>query len=152
MYQLISKIYKLKKLLVITKTVPIGLSLAVIMLFSACSKKMSFSNSSVVPAAVGSVKVKSDKNKNHTIDISISNLAPASRLSPPQNTYVVWMVTESNGTKNIGQLNSSSGFMSKSLSGSLKTVTSFQPTSFFITAEDDGDVQYPGTTLVLKTN
>lgn len=110
-----------------------------------------FSNSDIVPAAVGSVKIKSDNNNNQTIEVSVKHLAPSTKLSPPQNTYVVWMVTENNGNQNIGQLNSSSGLLSKTLKASLKTVTSFNPTSFFITAEDNGNVQYPGTTVVLRT-
>ena len=125
---------------------------AFVIIISSCSKKMMFGSSSVVPAAVGSVKVKTDKNKNHTVQVSVTHLAPASKLSPPKNTYVVWMVTESSGTKNIGQLNSSGSFLSKALKGSLKTVTSFNPSSFFITAEENGNVQYPGSPIVLSTN
>lgn len=112
---------------------------------------MMFSGSNIVPAATGSVKIKTDKNKNHTVQVSVANLAPVSKLSPPQNTYVVWMVTESNGTINIGQLKSSGSLLSKALKASLQTVTSFTPKSFFITAEDNGDVQFPGTYLVLTT-
>ena len=116
------------------------------------TKKMMFASSSVVPAATGSVKIKTDNNKNHTIEVSVTNLASADKLSPPKNIYVVWMITENNGTKNIGQLNSSSGFLSKTMKASLKTVTSFNPTSFFITAEDNGDIQYPQSSTVLTTN
>ena len=122
-----------------------------LVLISACSKKMTFGNSAIVPVAVGSVKLKTDKKKNHTVQVSVTNLAPASKLSPPKNTYVVWMVSEGNGTKNIGQLSSSGSLLSKKLKGSLKTVTSFNPSSFFITAEDNGSVQYPGTPIVLST-
>lgn len=142
----------MKKLPAIKKTVFVGLTVALIMIFSSCAKKMMFSSSSVVPAAVGSVKIKSDKNKNHNIQVSVTNLAPASKLTPPQNTYVVWMVTEGNGIKNIGQLKSSSSLVSKALKGSLKTVTPFNPTNFFITAENNGEVQYPDSTIVLTTH
>jgi hypothetical protein len=125
--------------------------MAAVMVFSSCAKKIMFASSAVVPAAAGSVKIKSDKNKNHTIEISVNNLAPSEKLTPPKKTYVVWMITESNGTKNIGQLNSSSSMLSSALKANLKTVTSFTPSSFFITAEDDGDVQYPASTVVLTT-
>ncbi|MCP9768727.1 hypothetical protein EGI22_12445 [Lacihabitans sp. LS3-19] len=111
---------------------------------------MAFKNSSVVPAAVGSINLKSDKNNNHTIKISINHLAPASQLTPPYNTYVVWMVTENNETKNIGQLISSSSFLSKALKGSLSAVSSYKPVSFFISAENEGNVEYPGL-IVLST-
>ena len=120
------------------------LSALVLTTFSSCSKKMTFSNSSIVPAAVGSIDLKSDKNNNHSIKINIDHLAPASQLTPPYKTYVVWMVTENNETKNIGQLISNSSFLSKSLKGHLSAVTSFKPVSFFITAENEGNVEYPG--------
>lgn len=55
---------------------------------------------------------------------------------------VVWMETSGNGTKNIGSLNTSSGFLSGKMKSSLKTVTPYKPTGFYITAEDDASVQY----------
>lgn len=128
------------------------IALMSIILLPGCSRKLTFNNSSVVPAAMGYVKMKSDKNNNHTIDVSVTNLAPADKLTPAKKTYVVWMVTEDNGTKNIGQINTSGSLLSKTLKGSLQTVTSFKPVSIFITAEDDATVQYPGTTIVLNTN
>ncbi len=126
------------------------LSILGFIMFSSCSQKMTFTSSARVPAAVGSVNLKSDKNNNHTIRISINNLAPASQLTPPYQTYVVWMVTENNETKNIGKLRSNTGFLSKALKGSLSTVSSFKPVSFFITAENEGNVEYPGS-IVLST-
>ena len=62
------------------------------------------------------------------------------------------METQSNGTKNIGSLNTSSGFLSGKMKSSLKTVTPFKPTGFFITAEDDATAQYANGQVVLRTN
>ena len=120
-------------------------------LLTACSQKMNFTASPVVPAAEGSVKLKKDKNDNYVIDVNIIRLAEPDRLQPPKETYVVWMRTKSNGTKNIGQLQSSSGLLSKTLKASLNTVTPFEPESFFITAENDGAAVYPGSEIVLET-
>ncbi len=120
--------------------------------FSSCARKISFQTSSVVPAARGTVKVKKDKNNNNEIKISLSDLADPSRLQPPKKTYVVWMETDNNNTKNIGQISSSTGFLSSKLSASFETVSSFNPVKIFITAEDDGNIQYPGTQVVLSTN
>ncbi|MEP7253807.1 MAG: hypothetical protein ABI683_15550 [Ginsengibacter sp.] len=119
---------------------------------SSCAKKMTFGTSSVVPAAEGSVKIKSDKNKNTSVDLSVERLADPQRLNPSKKTYVVWMETASNGTKNIGSLNTSSGFLSGKMKSSLKTVTPYKPTGFFITAEDDASVQYANGQVVLRTN
>ena len=105
----------------------------------------------MVPAAEGSVKVKKDGNSNYKIDLNVMRLAEPNRLDPPREMYIVWMETEQNGRKNIGQLKTSSGFLSKTLKSSLNTVTSFKPTGFFITAEDDANIQYPGGQKVLST-
>jgi len=121
-------------------------------LLESCAKKISFSTSSVVPAAEGSVKVKKDKNNNYNIELKVMRLADAKRLDPPKQLYVVWMETEQNGTKNIGQLKTSSSMLSKTLKSSLKTVSSFQPKAIFITAEDNADIQYPGGQVVLRSN
>lgn len=117
----------------------------------ACARKMNFTRSVVVPAAEGNVKIKKDKNNNYAIDVSVLHLADVKKLQPPKQTYVVWMQTRDHGTKNIGQLKSSSGLLSKALKASLSAVTSFQPTGFFITAEESGDIQYPGGQTVLIT-
>ena len=123
-----------------------------LLLLTSCAHKISFQNSSVVPAARGDVKVKKDNNHNYVISISLANLAEVNRLQPPKNTYVVWMVTDDQLTKNIGQIKSSTGRFSSSLKASFKTVSSFKPSKIFITAEDDGDIQYPASQVVLSTN
>jgi hypothetical protein len=124
----------------------------VLFYFSSCARKISFLTSSVVPAAEGTVKVNKDKNKNYHIQISLSNLAEPNRLQPSKNTYVVWMETDDNAVKNIGQINTSTGFLSKKLKASFETVTPVKPTKIFLTAEDDANVQYPGMQVVLTTN
>lgn len=121
-------------------------------LLLSCSKKMVFASSSVVPAAEGSVKYKKGKNNNYHIDLKVLHLANSNKLTPARATYVVWMETESNGTKNLGQLKSSGSLLSSTLKGSLSAVTAFQPKSFFITAEDNSNISYPGGEVVLKTN
>jgi hypothetical protein len=118
---------------------------------TSCARKIRFTNSLVVPAAEGSVKLKKDKNNNYTIDLSVTNLAAPQRLSPPKQTYIVWMETEGSGTKNIGLLNSSSSLFSSALKSSLKTVTAFKPVRIYITAEDNSTTQYPAGQVVLNT-
>jgi len=124
----------------------------VLFFFSSCARKISFQTSSVVPAARGDVKVKKDNNNNYSIQISLNNLAEPKRLEPSKNTYVVWMESSDNVTKNIGQINSSTGFLSNKLKASFETVSSTRPTKIFLTAEDDAGIQYPGTQVVLTTN
>ncbi|MES1160846.1 MAG: hypothetical protein ABUM51_08820, partial [Bacteroidota bacterium] len=127
------------------------LVLLIITAFEACAQKINFTTSSVEPAAVGRVKVKKDNNNNYVIDVKITHLASPKRLNPPKDLYVVWIETGNNGIKNIGKIHSSSGFLSQTLKGSLKAVTSFKPIKVFITAETDGDIHHPGIPVVLTT-
>lgn len=128
------------------------LTIVIVVLFNSCATSVKFLNSSIVPGARGSVKIKNDKNKNYVIQISLTDLAESQRLQPSKLTYVVWMVTDRETTKNVGKLNSSRGILSKQLKGSFKTVSSSKPIKIFITAEDDASIQYPGTQVVLSTD
>lgn len=132
-------------------SISVMLVITIILSITSCSQKIPFAISSVVPSAEGSVKVKSDKNNNYTIELSVVRLVDPARLTPTKVGYIIWMQTEKNGIQNIGQLISSSGFMSKKQKGSLNTVTPFKPTRFFITSEDNLSVQYPGE-IILETN
>ena len=123
-----------------------------IIFLSSCAQKIGFVTSSAVPAAEGQVKVKKDDNNNYSIKINMKNLAEPKRLTPSRSTYVVWMDSDGNGSKNLGQLKSSSGLFSSALKASLETTSPYKPKRIFITAEDSGDIQYPGTQVVLTTN
>ena len=125
---------------------------SLLVLFNSCSRKITFLNSSVVPAAEGTVKVTKDNNKNYKIHVSLSNLAEPQRLQPSKAMYVVWMDTDNNATQNIGQINTSSGFFGGKKKSSFETVSSSKPTRIFLTAEDDAKVQYPGEQRVLSTD
>lgn len=128
--------------------------LIIMMLFSisSCAKKWEFLTSTVVPAARGTVKVKTDSNKNHVIKLDITNLAEPERLQTPKKLYMVWMLTDQDVTKNLGQIKTSSGTFSKTLKASFETVSTFMPVKIFITAEDDPNIQYPGWEIVLTTD
>ena len=119
--------------------------------FQSCANKIPFNTSTIVPTADGRVKVKRDNNNNYSIDINIRHLANPKKLVPAKNMYIVWAETQQNGTKNIGRLNSSSGFLSRTLKSSLNTVLPYKPTMIFITAEDEPGIEYPGSQVVMTT-
>lgn len=122
------------------------------LVIASCSSTESFLNSSVVPAATGTVKVKKDKNENYAIKVEIKDLADVERLQTSKDTYVLWMETENGRKENLGQLVSSSSFLSKQHVASLETITSYKPLRFFVTAENGIDVRYPDSMEILKTN
>jgi hypothetical protein len=128
------------------------LATTIMFAFFSCAHKTSFQTSAVVPAARGDVKVKKDDNNNYHIKVKISGLAEAKRLEPAKQVYVIWLESEEHIIKNLGQINSSSGLLSKTLKASFETVSSVKPIKVFITAEDNASAQYPGTHIILSTN
>lgn len=115
-------------------------------LISACSKKVVFPTSTVLPAADAVVKIDKDDSNNYDINLEVENMAKPDRLDPPRKTYVVWMVSEKNGTINMGNLK-----INNKLKGSLEAVTPYKPICFFITAEEKQDVATPSTQVVLNS-
>lgn len=122
------------------------------LLLSSCAQKINFQTSQVVPAARGFVQIKKDNNENYVISLQLDKLAEVERLTPEKSTYIIWMNTAQNGTKNIGLLNSSTTTFSNKLKASFNTVTSFQPTRIFITAENDGNAAYPSDKIIVTTD
>jgi hypothetical protein len=127
-------------------------ALVTLFFFSSCATTVSFMTSSIAPAARGDVTIKGDKNKNWVIQIEVQNLAEIERLQSSSTTYVAWLLTDQEVSKNIGKLKSSGGIISRQLKASLKTVSSSKPIKIFITAEDDANVQYPGEKVILSTD
>jgi hypothetical protein len=118
---------------------------------SSCAHKTTFLTSTVVPAAEGTINWKKDTNDNYVITIKMVNLAEVERLQPPKKAYVVWLENQEGRPKNLGQINSSHETFSKKLKATFETVSSFKPTKIFITAEDESDVNYPSSMIVLQS-
>src|SRR4051794_6542480 len=86
-----------------------------LLMFSSCAKKLRFDTSPVVPAAEGRVKYKKDDNGNYAISVKIRELTDPKKLTPPKNTFVLWMETDQNNVQNLGQIVSSSGIFTDGL-------------------------------------
>ena len=123
-----------------------------ILLVTSCATNVSFLNSSVVPAAKGTVKIKKDNNKNYQINLEIKDLAEVERLQSSKQMYVVWMETERGIYENLGQLHSSTGFMSKQHTASLESSSPYKPVRIFVTAENESNVQNPDSKEILTTD
>jgi hypothetical protein len=116
------------------------------------AKKVGFLSSSVVPAARGYVKVTRDINENYIIRVNVSNLAEVNRLQPSKQAYVVWMITDREIIVSIGQINSSTTFLSTKLKASFNKISLSKPIKIFITAEDDAKNQIPNDQVILTTD
>jgi hypothetical protein len=144
---------KTKRLCSGTKSILVALfTAAMIISFNSYAAKPKFLPSSVVPSTEGYAKVKKDKNNNYAIEINLYNLPEANRLDPPKKTYVVWMVTQDDMTKNMGQINTSKKALSRTSKSSFNTVSPSKPVKIFITAEDEALLQDPGRQQVISTD
>lgn len=57
-----------------------------------------------------------------------------------------------NRFKNLGQLRSGKKLFSSARRAALKTVTTFEPMRFFITAENNAGIEYPDYGHILETD
>jgi len=108
---------------------------------------MTFLNSTVAPAATGTIRVKKDKNANYIVNVDVANLAPSKNLDPPKNTYLVWMESNDRSVRKLGQLNPSGRALEAKMSATAVT----SPDVVFVSAEDNADVEYPAGPTVLTT-
>ncbi|NEV93490.1 hypothetical protein G3567_04910 [Psychroflexus sp. YR1-1] len=126
------------------------LSVFAVFFITSCATRVDFPNSETVPGAEVSAKIKMDNNNNYKIDLTAVNLASPDRLEPPREMYVVWIET-SRGTKNLGQLNISSGLFSEVKKGTLTTTTAFKPERIVITAERTSSNNEPSSYVVTSS-
>jgi hypothetical protein len=142
----------MRKMKILKQNIFSGILMVTLLFFiTSCGINESFLRSSVVPAATGYVKVKKDENQNYAIKLKVNDLAESDRLQSSKKMYVVWMQTENGNFENLGQLQTSTGFMSKQRTASMETVSTHKPVRFFITAENEQNVQFPDRETILTT-
>lgn len=121
------------------------------LLFSSCSKRISFPPSAVVPGVEPQAKVKKTDDGDYRISLDVNHLVRPEQLSPPKNHYVVWINTEDQGLKNIGELKNRSGMFANTRRASFERTIGFKPTQIFVTSENSTDVQFPGDQTVFRS-
>jgi hypothetical protein len=116
-------------------------------LLAGCATTAKFPISTVAPAAEISAKKTMDKNKNYVIELVALNLTSTDRLNPPKNHYNVWIVTEQNDYKNLGQV-----MNANAKKVVFKTLTPFNPKEIILTAEDEGNRLMPAGIEIARTS
>jgi hypothetical protein len=103
-------------------------------------------NSSEIPAAEGSVRLKHTKNGNVEIKLTVKHLAPAGRITPGANVFVVWARGLEPGAEaqNLGALKTD-----KNLNGKLTAGTAMASFDLFITCEQSQTATFPAAPELL---
>lgn len=95
-----------------------------------CNKSIDMQVAPGFPAATGRVRVSKDKNQNTIAELTVKNLAPPERLTPPQQYYVVWLQPPGRFPENRGQL-----LLDSKLSGKKAVTTPHKEFDLYVTAE-----------------
>lgn len=114
------------------------LLLVFMIVIMSCTSIKTFPVSDIAPAAEITVKQKTDNDDNNEVKVKAKYLASPDRVSNNATAYVVWLVSEENGIKNIGALYNKNGENSE-----LETITSFIGLEIFITAEKEAEISQP---------
>ncbi|MCC5937913.1 MAG: hypothetical protein JJU34_11590 [Lunatimonas sp.] len=128
------------------------LAVAVGFLASSCGPKIYFPVSAVVPAAEPKADIKKTKEGAYRVKLDVNNLALPERLSPPKRNYVVWVNTETQGVRNIGELKNRRGMLANTGKASFLGTVPEKPTQIIVTAENNPNVQFTGDHTVLRSD
>jgi hypothetical protein len=148
-----------------TKNIFSGIIVTMMLLtFYSCAKKHTVARTeqpatteTLTQAAVvenkGQVQIKRDATGNYVIQINLKELEEINKLeATSKKAYIVWMNADNEMTKNLGQINSNSGWLSDKSKASFEAVSALKPTKVFITEEDMTEVKNPGKKIIWSTN
>lgn len=107
-------------------------------LMTSCLNTVKFPVSQTAPAADITAKTKKQGSSNYLVKITANNLADSERLSPSKKIYVIWAVSETGVTRNVGHFIQKNAVMS-----TYKASFPYKPVEIFITAEDEEDLCKP---------
>lgn len=118
-----------------------------VMMITSCATTAKFPVSTVAPAAEISAKKTLDKNKNYVVELVALNLTSPERLNPPKDHYNVWIITEQNEYKNLGQI-----MNANAKRVNFKTLSPYNPKQIIVTAEDEGNRLLPTGIEISRTS
>ena len=112
---------------------------------AAWSREDKLTNTGLDPSAQGTVATSTDRNGNVEVEVKVKHLAPAQRLVPPHQAYLVWVQPRGAQAELLGALRVNDG-----QEGSLKATTTHKDFEVLVTAEDSINPQVPSTNAVLR--
>ncbi|HEX2329531.1 MAG TPA: hypothetical protein VHN74_12475 [Candidatus Angelobacter sp.] len=116
-----------------------------VLALAAAAREDKLTNTGTTPAAEGKVITGNDRNGNTEVEIQVKHMAAPQSLTPPRQTYLVWVQPRGQAPELLGALR-----INSDLEGSLKASTTYKDFDLLITAEDQLHVDQPSSTVVLK--
>jgi hypothetical protein len=112
---------------------------------AAWGREDKLTNTGTAPAAEGKIITDNDRNGNTGVNIQVKHMATPQSLTPPRQTYLVWIQPRGKDAELLGALR-----VNENLEGSLKAATTYKDFDVLITAEDNMKPETPSSTVVLK--
>ncbi len=97
------------------------------------------------------MQIKRDAAGNFVIQLLLKDLQAVKLMKPAKEGYVVWLVTETNVTSNIGIIEGANTWTDKKDKVKFEAVSAVKPFKLFITAETNLKAEKPGTQVVWST-
>lgn len=113
---------------------------------AAWSREDKLTNTSLTPAAQGKILTSTDSNGNTVVEIKVEHLATPQSLTPPQQTYLIWVRPRGEQADLLGALRVDPN----SLRGSYKGTTTYKDFDVLITAENNNKADVPSNMVILK--
>jgi PBP1b-binding outer membrane lipoprotein LpoB len=114
------------------KTMKIVIFMVMFAVFTSCSTTSIFPVSEVTPAAEVKAKLKKEMKNVYSLTLVAENLSSPDRLTPKRNFYVIWVVSETGGVRNVGHFSNKNAQVSE-----YRASFPYKPAEVFITAEDE---------------
>ena len=127
------------------RTVALFLLFSFFLATAAWGREDKLTNTGAAPAAEGKIITDNDRNGNTGVDIQVKHMATPQSLTPPRQTYLVWVQPRGKDPELLGALR-----VNSDLQGSLKATTTYKDFDVIITAEDNMKPDTPSSVVVLK--
>ncbi|HET9183931.1 MAG TPA: hypothetical protein VFP59_17510 [Candidatus Angelobacter sp.] len=126
----------------------LALLIAITFLFAtmAWSREDRLTNTGLAPAAQGKVITSTDSNGNTVVEVRVQHLATPQSLTPPQQTYLVWVRPRGEQASLLGALRVDPN----SLEAAYKGTTTYKDFDVLITAENNIKADVPSNMVILK--
>jgi hypothetical protein len=127
------------------RTISLFLMLTFLLATAAWGREDRLTNTGAAPAAEGKIITDNDRNGNTGIEIEVKHMATPQSLTPPKQTYLVWVQPRGKDPELLGALR-----VNSDLQGSLKAATTYKDFDVLITAEDSMKPDAPSSVVILK--
>ena len=113
------------------------------------ARTLALGSSPEIPAAQGEVRLRTTRNGNVEIKLSVKHLAPPGRITPGAEVFVVWIrgLAAGSQAQNLGALK-----VDKNLSGKLTAPTAMSSFDLFLTCEQSQTATVPASLELLPVH